>query len=64
MTESGLARAEASVELSLWSKLRGPLRRSLVQTISKIGLVRAKSTSMPELLLLSKLGRMTKFKPG
>ena len=64
MTESGLARAEASTELSLWSKLGGPLRRSSVQTLSKTDHVRAKVIPTPELLLLSKLDRVTKLRPG
>ena len=63
MTESGLARAEASTELSLWSKLKSPLRRSSVQTISNTGHVRAKATPNFELSLLSKLSRVTKLKP-
>ena len=35
---------------------------SLVQKLSKTGPVRAKATPTPELSLLSKLGRITKFK--
>ena len=35
----------------------------LVQITSKTGLVRAKATPTPKLSLLSKLGRVTKFKP-
>ena len=64
ITKSDLAKAEASTELLLWSKLGSPLRSSSVQTLSKIGPVRGKATPTPELLLLSKLGRITKFKPG
>ena len=37
ITDFILARAEASIELSLWSKLRGPLRRSSVQALLNSG---------------------------
>ena len=59
MTESGLARAGASAELSLRCKLSGPLRWSSVQTLSKTYTIRANVTITPELSLLSKLGRIT-----
>ena len=64
MTESGLTRTEASTELLLWSKLRGPLCWNSVQILSKTDPVRAKVTPTPELSLLSKLDRVTKLRPG
>ena len=63
MTEFGFTRVEASSELLLWRKLRGPPRWSSVQITSKTT-VRAKATPTPELSLIRKLGRVTKFKPG
>ena len=57
MTDSGLAKA--STELSLWSKLEGPLHRSLVQTLPNISTVRAKAMVTSELSLFSKFRRIT-----
>ena len=64
MTESAFVGVEVFSELSLWSKLGGPLHRSSVQTISKTDPVRAKATLTPESSMLGKLGNVTKFKPG
>ena len=63
MTESGFARAWVSDELSLWNKLGGPLHRSSVQTLSNTGYVQDKATPTPELLLFSKLDKVTESEP-
>ncbi|GFS34528.1 aldehyde dehydrogenase 6B2 [Actinidia rufa] len=55
--DSGLAKA--STELSLWSKLEGPLRRSLVQTLPNTRTVRAKAMITFELSLFRKFRRIT-----
>ena len=66
MTETGLAKTNNSAELSLSSKLGDLLRRSSMQTLPKIGIVRAKAIITLELSLLSKLGKATapKFRRG
>ena len=64
MVEFGFVRAETFTEISLWNKFGSPLRRNLVQITSKTCHVRAKATATLELSLLSKLGRVTKLKPG
>ena len=64
ITYSGLARVESSTELSLWSKLEGPLRQSSVQTVPNTSIVRAKTIVTFELSLFSKFGRITMLELG
>ncbi|GFZ14587.1 hypothetical protein Acr_24g0007770 [Actinidia rufa] len=60
MTDYGFVRAEASIKLSLWSKLGGPLRQSSVNTST----VRPKAIATSELSLFSKFGRITTLELG
>ncbi|GFY86080.1 hypothetical protein Acr_04g0008180 [Actinidia rufa] len=64
MIDSGLARAGVSADLSLWSKLDGPLRRGLVQTLPNIAIVRAKAIVTSELSLFSKIEGITTIEFG
>ena len=64
MKDSGLARAKASIELSLWNKLDGPLRRNSIQTLLNMGTVRAKAITTSELSLFIKFERITALERG
>ena len=64
MTESSLAREGAFAELPIRCKLGGHLRRNSVHKLPKTSTIRAKATINPELLLFSKLGKVTAPKLG
>ena len=62
--DSDLAKTEVSTELLLWSKLGGPLCRSLMQTLLNTTTVRAKAIITSVLSLFNKFGGITALELG
>ena len=56
--------AGTAIEVSLWSNLGGPLRRSSVKTLPNTDTVRTEATITSELSLFSKFGRVTAMEFG